>query len=85
MEKEKAPDFFGYQFFSTAFTTYSQNRKTSSKTNCAKKQIVHETSSHLQRLEKKCKEVKIIEERQQFSNMLENYIADKMIKDVSLT
>lgn len=46
---------------------------------------MYEASSRLQRLEEKCKEVKVIEERQQFSNMLEDYIADKMIKNVSLT
>ncbi|MEL6089619.1 hypothetical protein [Bartonella schoenbuchensis] len=85
MEKEKAPDFLDANFLAQRLQRIAKTEKHLQGQIVEKKQIVYEASSRLQRLEEKCKEVKVIEERQQFSNMLEDYIADKMIKNVSLT
>ncbi|ENN90188.1 hypothetical protein [Bartonella bovis] len=85
MEKEGAPDFWDASFLARRLQCIAKTEKQLRGQIVQKKQIVHEASSRLQRLEEKCKEVQVIEERQQFSNMLEDYVADKMVKDVSLT
>ncbi|WP_407965150.1 hypothetical protein [Bartonella sp. C271] len=78
MEKDSAFNFWNASFLAKRLHHIAKFEKKLQGQIAQQKQVVCEASSRSKRLEDKYKEMQSIEKHKQFSDMLEEYIANKM-------